>query len=115
MLGYAIGFLEVAGYSVALDAMDKACKAANVTIMGIDTINPKDTRAHIPLTVQVKFKGTVSDVKAAIEVAREVALSYITPGEITTHVIEGPFEGVDKLASIGKVKVKNKTLLNNLI
>jgi microcompartment protein CcmL/EutN len=106
MLDYAVGFLEVAGYSVALDAMDKACKTADIKILGIDTINPKDTKAHIPLTVQVKFKGTVSDVKVAIEAAREVALKYITPGEITTHVIEGPYNGVDKLAEIGKVKVK---------
>lgn len=107
MLDYAIGFLEVAGYSVALDAMDKACKAADIKIVGIDSINPKDTRAHIPLTVQVKFTGKVSDVKVAVDVAREVALRYISPGEITTHVIEGPFEGVDKLAAIGKLKLKS--------
>lgn len=106
MLGYAVGFLEVAGYSVALDAMDKACKAADIKIAGIDSINPKDTKAHIPLTVQVKFTGSISDVRVAVEVAREVALKYITEKEITTHVIDGPFDGVDKLAKLGKVKVK---------
>lgn len=107
MLDYAVGFLEVAGYSVALDAMDKACKAANVKIAGIDSINPKDTSANIPLTVQVKFTGSISDVKTAVEVARKVASLYITPEEITTSIIEGPYEGVDKLVNIGKVKIKS--------
>lgn len=107
MLDYAIGFLEVMGYSVALDAMDKACKAADIKIMGIDTINPKDAKAHIPLTVQVKFAGAVSDVKVAIDVATQVASQYIPLDYITTHVIERPYEGVDKLANIGKVKVKS--------
>ena len=38
----AIGFLECAGYATVLYAMDKACKAADVEIIGVDTINPKD-------------------------------------------------------------------------
>ena len=107
MLDYAIGFLEVMGYSVALDAMDKACKAANIIIMGIDTINPKDTNANIPLTVQVKFKGSISDVKAAIDVAYKIVSKYNKPEEITTHIIEGPYDEIEKLARIGKVKVKS--------
>ncbi len=55
----AMGFLEVAGYGTALYAMDKACKATDIRILGIDTINPKDSSANIPLTVQVKFEGSV--------------------------------------------------------
>ena len=106
MLNYAIGFLEVSGYGVALAAMDKACKASDIKITGIDTINPKDGSAPIPLTVQVKFSGSISDVKVAIEVAREVASRYNSPSEITTHIIEGPYEGIDKLSGIGKVKIK---------
>lgn len=97
----------MAGYSVALAAMDKACKVADIKIAGIDTINPKDTSAYIPLTVQVKFTGAISDVKAAVEVAREVAARYIKPEEITTSVIEGPYEGVDRLVNINKVKIKS--------
>ncbi|MFZ5988532.1 MAG: BMC domain-containing protein [Bacillota bacterium] len=106
MSDFAVGFLEVAGYCVALDAMDKACKAADITIIGIDTINPKDTKARIPLTVQVKFTGTISNVSAALEVAKEIAARHITLDEITAHIINGPYEGVNKLAAIGKVKVK---------
>ena len=53
----AMGFLEVAGYGTALYAMDKACKATDIRILGIDTINPKNSSANIPLTVQVKLKA----------------------------------------------------------
>jgi ethanolamine utilization protein EutM len=105
MLKYAVGFLEVAGYSIAIDAMDKACKAADIKIVGIDTINPKNTSAFIPLSVQVKFTGSVEDVRTAIEVAREIASQYNKPEEITTHIIEGPYDGIEKLADIGKVNI----------
>ena len=47
----ALGFLECAGYGTALYAMDHACKAADIRIVGIDTINSKDSSAIIPLTM----------------------------------------------------------------
>lgn len=102
----AIGFLECAGYGALLYAMDKACKAADIIILGIDTINPKDTSAFIPLTTQVKFEGSISDVKVAIEVAKEAALRFNEEKEVITSMIELPYEGVDKLARITKVKFK---------
>ena len=100
----AIGFLECAGYGALLYAMDKACKEANIKILGIDTINPKDSSAFIPLTTQVKFEGSISDVKAALIVGKEAALKFNTEKEVITSVIEQPYEGVNKLASISKVK-----------
>ncbi len=103
----AIGFLEVAGYGTALYAMDKACKATDITILGIDTINPKDTSAHIPLTVQVKFEGSVSDVKIATQVAGEAALKFNEEKEIITSVIENPYHGTKKLGAISKVKFQD--------
>lgn len=103
----AIGFLEVAGYGAALYAMDKACKTTDVTIIGIDTINPKDTSAHIPLTVQVKFEGSISDVKIAAEVAGEAALKFNQEKEVITNVIENPYDGTKKLGKISKVKIQN--------
>lgn len=106
----AIGFLECAGYGALLYAMDKACKAADITILGIDTINPKDTSAFIPLTTQVKFEGSISDVKVAIEVAKEAALRFNEEKEIITAIIELPYEGVDKLARISKVKFNENKL-----
>jgi ethanolamine utilization protein EutM len=100
----AIGFLECAGYGALLYAMDKACKAADIKILGVDTINPKDSSAFIPLTAQVKFEGKISDVKVAIEVAKDAALKFNDEKEIITAIIERPYDGVDKLAKISKVK-----------
>ena len=100
----AIGFLECAGYGALLYAMDKACKATDIKILGIDTINPKDSSAFIPLTAQVKFEGTVSQVKIAVEVAKEAALQINEEHEVVTKVIERPYEGTKELAKISKVK-----------
>ena len=100
----AIGFLECAGYGAVLYAMDKACKAADIRIVGIDTINPKDTSAFIPLTAQVKFEGPISDVKIAAEVAKRAALVFNKESEVLTEVIENPYEGTKKLSNISKVK-----------
>lgn len=102
----AVGFLEVAGYSVALYAMDKACKAADIIILGIDTINPKDSSAHIPLTVQVKFKGKTEDVNTAIDVAKEAASRFNKPEEIIVGSIDHAYSGTVKLSKISKVKIK---------
>lgn len=104
MLTYAIGFLEVAGYSVALAAMDQACKTADITIVGIDTINPKDTSFPLPLTVQTKFIGPLSDVKEAVAVAKKVALQYNQEIEVTASVMEGPYDQIAYLAQITKIK-----------
>ena len=101
----AIGFLECAGYGALLYAMDKACKAADIKILGIDTINPKDTSAFIPLTAQVKFEGTVSQVKIAVEVAREAALEINQENEVLISVIENPYKGTKELAKISKINI----------
>ncbi len=106
-MNMAIGFLECAGYGAVLYAMDKACKTADIKILGIDTINPKDTGAFIPLTTQVKFEGAVSDVKAALNAARQAALRFNDESEIITAIIENPYDGVDKLAKISKIKFYN--------
>lgn len=100
----AIGFLECAGYGAVLYAMDKACKAADIKIVGIDTINPKDTSAFIPLTAQVKFEGSVSDVKIAAQAAQKAALVFNDESEVLIEVIENPYEGTKKLSHISKVK-----------
>ena len=99
----AIGFLECAGYGAVLYAMDKACKAADVKIIGIDTINPKDAAAFIPLTAQVKFEGGVDDVKEACEAARLAALELNSPEQVLVRMIERPYEGTKALARITKV------------
>ena len=102
----AIGFLECAGYGACLYAMDKACKAGEIRILGIDTINPKDASAFIPLTAQVKFEGSIDDVKAALEAAREGALRFNDESEVITEIIEQPYDGTKALAKINKPAIK---------
>ncbi|WP_108670439.1 BMC domain-containing protein [Peribacillus acanthi] len=104
----AIGFLEVLGYSVALAAMDKACKSADIRVEGIDCNNPAEgDRAHIPVVIQVKLSGTVSDVKVALEMARLEASKYMADQDILTHYIPAATEEIMKLLPLGKVKRKS--------
>lgn len=103
----ALGLLEVQGYSVALAVMDKACKAADIKIKAMDCNNPKaGDKAYIPVVVQVKFVGSVSDVNCALEVAREAALKYIPNEEILTRCIACYDDELEYLLNIGKVKNK---------
>lgn len=103
----AIGLIEVQGYSVALAVMDKACKAADITITGIDVNNPaQGEKAPIPVVVQVKFKGAISDVKIALEVAEQEASKYMNESDILTHLIPSAMEELQKLLSSGKVRCK---------
>lgn len=103
----ALGLLEVQGYSVALAVMDKACKAADIKILAMDCNNPKaGDKAFIPVVVQVKFIGNITDVKIALEVAKEAALEYIPKEEIVTVCISSYSEELEPLLHIGKVKVK---------
>lgn len=103
----AIGILEVQGYSVALAAMDKACKNANIQMEGMDCNNPTlGDSAPIPVVIQVKFSGSISDVKVALEVARQEASLYIDDRDILTHLIPSAAPGLEKLLPIGKVKRK---------
>ncbi|WP_077210979.1 BMC domain-containing protein [Bacillus dakarensis] len=103
----AVGLLEVQGYSVALAAMDKACKAAEITIEGIEVNNPaQGDMALIPVVVQVKFTGGVSDVEIALETAAQEASRYIDENDILTRLIPSVMEELQPLLSIGKVKRK---------
>lgn len=104
---YALGLLEVQGYSVALAAMDAACKAANITIHGMDCNNPPDEKnTVIPVMMQVKFTGPISDVQIALEVAQETACSYLSSNEVMIHCIPSSSKEIEALLSIGKVKLK---------
>ncbi|MFD3259432.1 BMC domain-containing protein [Paenibacillus lentus] len=104
---YALGFLEVQGYSVALAAMDRACKTANITIHGIDCNNPPDEKnAVIPVMVQVKFTGSISDVQMALEVAREAACEYVSPNEVMIRCIPSSSKELHALLPLGKVRRK---------
>ncbi len=95
----AIGFLEVYGLVAAFMAADAGCKAANVTLEPFDKNKPANADAlPVPLLVTIKFRGSVSDVTAAVEAGRQMAESI--SGVVTTHVIPRPTQETLKMMPI---------------
>ena len=95
----AIGFLEVYGLVAAFMAADAGCKAANVTLEPFDKNKPANADSlPVPLLVTIKFRGSVSDVTAAVEAGRLMAERV--SGVVTTHVIPRPTQETLKMMPI---------------
>lgn len=95
----AVGMIEVFGLVAAFVAGDAGCKAANVTIETFDRNKPANADSlPIPLIVMVKFRGSVEDVKAAIEAAEEAANKI--SGVIAKHIIANPAKDTEKLLAL---------------
>ena len=94
--GEAVGLLEVFGLVTAFMAADAGCKAGNVWLEPFDKNKPANADAlPVPLLVTVKFRGSVSDVEAAME---RVAESLT--GVVQKHIIARPTEDTDKMLKI---------------
>ena len=95
-MGEAVGIIEVFGLATAFAAADAGCKAANVTIENFDKNKPANADAlPVPLIVMIKFRGTVSDVRAAVEAAKQRAEELA--GVVATHEIAKPEEDTEKM------------------
>lgn len=95
----AVGMIEVFGLVAAFVAGDAGCKAANVTMEPFDRNKPANADSlPVPLIVMVKFRGSVEDVKAAVEAA-EVAANNLS-GVISKHVIARPEEDTEKMLKL---------------
>ncbi len=95
----AIGMLEVYGLVCAFLAADAGCKAANVTLEPFDKNKPANAETlPVPLLVTIKFRGSVSDVTAAVEAGRAVAEA--TTGVVVSHVIPRPTQHTLKMMKI---------------
>lgn len=81
---YAIGLIETQGFTAVIEAVDAACKAANVEIAGREKLGGG--------YISVVIKGDVAAVKAAIDVAkgRVEGLGKL----IAAHVIARPSAAV---------------------
>ena len=80
--GMAIGMFELDSECICFVALDAAAKAANVKIQAVE-------RNRLSAGACVKMRGTVSDVKAAMEAALELA-------KIVSHnVIAAPSEDTE--------------------
>ena len=95
----ATGIIEVFGLTAAFVAVDAGCKAANVVVETLDKNKPANADAlPVPLIMAVKFRGSVEDVKAAVDAARDAAERV--SGVITTHIIANTEESTDKMLKI---------------
>ena len=95
-MGKATGIIEVYGLTAAFVALDAGCKAANVTVETLDKNKPANADAlPVPLIMAIKFRGSVEDVKAAVDAAA-VAAEGVS-GVITKHIIANTEESTDKL------------------
>lgn len=95
----AVGIIEVYGLVAAFVAGDAGCKAANVTLEPFDRNKPANAdKLPVPLLVTVKFRGSVEDVRAAVEAA-DTAANSLT-GVVAKHVIASPEKDVEKLLAL---------------
>ncbi len=95
----AVGMIEVFGLVAAFVAGDAGCKAANVTIETFDRNKPANADSlPVPLIVMVKFRGSVEDVKAAVEAA-EAAADKVS-GVVSKHIIANPDNYTEKLLAL---------------
>ncbi len=93
------GFIEVYGLSAAFVAVDAGCKAANVTVETLDKNKPGNADAlPVPLIVCIKFRGSVSDVTAAVEAAEEAAKRV--SGVVSKHIIANTDPSTEKMLKL---------------
>ena len=104
-MAQAVGMLEVYGLVAAFAAGDAGCKAANVVMETFDKNKPANADAlPVPLIVMVKFRGSVDDVKAALEAGAEAAKRV--SGVVTMHMIARPEEDSEKMLKLSGLDKK---------
>jgi microcompartment protein CcmL/EutN len=81
---FAIGFIETQGFTAVIEAIDTACKAANVEVLGREKLGGG--------YITVMIKGDVAAVNAAIEagIAKVDGLGKL----IAAHVIPRPSQAI---------------------
>ncbi len=98
-MGEAVGMLEVFGLATAFAAADAGCKAGNVRLETFDKNKPANAdELPVPLIVMVKFRGSVSDVQAALDAARTKANELA--GVVNEYEIARPTEDTEKMLKI---------------
>jgi microcompartment protein CcmL/EutN len=86
---YAIGLIETQGFTAVIEAIDTACKAANVEVIG------KEKLGGGYITVLVR--GDVAAVEAAVQAGRTKIETLGLGKLISAHVIARPSAGILKL------------------
>ena len=95
----AVGILEVYGLTCAFMTADAGCKAANVRLENFDKNKPANADAlPVPLLVTIKFRGSVTDVEAAMEAG--IAKAESLTGVVSHYVIPNPTEDTEKMLKL---------------
>jgi len=91
---FAIGLIETQGFTAVIEAIDTACKAANVEVLGKEKLGGG--------YITILIKGDVAAVNAAVEAgkSRVPELGKL----IAAHVIPRPSEAVLKLLGVATAK-----------
>ena len=111
-MGDAVGMLEVFGLATAFAAADAGCKAGNVWLEKFDKNKPANAdELPVPLIVMIKFRGSGSDVTAALEAAK--ARAEELAGVVNEYEIARPTEDTEKMLKLngldkGKPHIINK-------
>jgi carbon dioxide concentrating mechanism protein CcmO len=85
--GFAVGLIETQGFTAIFEAIDTACKTADVEVLAREKLGGG--------YITVVIKGDVAAVRAAVEAGRAKAEGL---GKlIAAHVIPNPSEGVLRL------------------
>ena len=84
----AVGLIETQGLVGIIEAADVMCKAANVEIVGKESVGGG--------YVTVMVKGDVAAVKAAVEAGAE-AVTRMGGKLVVAHIIARPHDGVRSL------------------
>lgn len=98
-MGNAVGILEVFGLTCAFMAADAGCKAANVTLENFDKNKPANADSlPVPLLVTIKFRGSVTDVEAAMEAG--IATAEAFTGVVQHYIIPNPTTDTEKMLKL---------------
>lgn len=98
----ALGMIEAIGLTTAVSALDAACKAADVELVGFDKV----IGVNKSISVTIHIAGEVAAVRAAVDAGVEAAMRV---GDISaSHVIPRPHEEIDKLMKEFKKNLEAK-------
>lgn len=100
----ALGMIEAIGLTTAVSALDAACKAADVSLVGFDKV----IGVNKSISVTIHIGGEVAAVRAAVDAGVEAAERV---GAVAaSHVIPRPHDEVDKLMKEFKKNLEKKSI-----
>jgi microcompartment protein CcmL/EutN len=101
--GNALGMLEVCGYATALIVISEIYQNMDIHVVAININKPAvAVLEKIPLQAQIKFRGSLDQVKAAIDLGYNIALRYNEKEDIIQSVIANPHPGIQQLIESSK-------------